>query len=130
MTTAAAPAMRTTTTPTGHVTVVAPADDLTIEDCAALRAALRAAAEGPELLVVDLLDVPSIDAAVVEVLVGAAARCTAAGLRLVVANAGAQPWLALVRAHVPGVVRAHRRTAPPLSELAGLLAPWSASRAG
>ena len=113
---------RITMSATGHVAVVAPSGDLAGEDWHRLEQALREAADGPELLVVDLLDVASVDAAVVGVLVRASARCASAGARLLVANAAAQPWLALTRAHVAGVVKAHRRTGPPLAELLELLA--------
>jgi anti-anti-sigma factor len=123
MTTTEATALRTATSATGRVAVVAPAGDLGVDDCAGLREALRAAAAGAGLLVVDLLDVPSMEAAVVEVLVGASARCADQGVVMVVANAAAQPWKALTSAHVAGVLRAHRRSAPPLSELLELMQP-------
>jgi anti-anti-sigma regulatory factor len=105
----------------GHVAMVTPHGPLGVDDCSALRAALRTAIDGVTLLVVDLLDVPEIDDAVVEVLVGAAGRCAAGDLGFVVANAAAQPWRALTAARVAGVLRLHRRTAPPLSELLDLL---------
>ena len=105
------------------VTLVAPTGDLGVEDCRSLREALRSAADEPGLLVVDLFNVTSIGDAVVQVLVGATARCAANGGRLVVANAGAQPWSALTRVHVAGAIRAHRRATPPLAELLELLLP-------
>jgi hypothetical protein len=40
-----------------------------------------------------------------------------------VANAQDQPWLALTRARVVGVLRTHRRFTPPLAELLQVLAP-------
>jgi anti-anti-sigma regulatory factor len=92
-----------------------------VDDCAELREVLRSTIDGVTLLVVDLLAVPEIDDAVVEVLVGAAARCAAADLGFVVANAAGQPWRALTEARVAGVLRLHRRVAPPLSELLDLL---------
>ena len=114
-------ALRTATSTTGRVRVIAPSGPQGEDQCSELRAALRAAADGAGLLVVDLLDVPTLDDAVVAVLVGATAHCATLGVRLVVANADAQPWVALTQAHVAGVVRAHRRMAPPLSELLELI---------
>ena len=111
----------TTTTPTHRVLVVAPHGDLTADDCPALRAALREATAEATLVVVDLLEVRTLDDAVVQVLVGASARCGAQGVQLVVANADAQPWTALTLARVAGVVRLHRRGTPPLAELLHLI---------
>lgn len=127
----------TMTSPTGRVVVVAPRGDLSLGDCPALRDALRAALPSPPsssvaeslpdgqdgltLLVIDLLDVHVLDAAVVEVLVGASARCAAHGVRFVVANANEQPWQALTRARVAGVLRLHRRGAEPLADLLAVL---------
>jgi len=107
--------------PTGRVLVVAPRGDLAVGDCAELRQALRAPADGVDLLVVDLLDVDDLDEAVVEVLVGTAARCRAAGTRFIVANAGPDPWMALTKARLAGVLKLHRRGTTPLSELLQLL---------
>ena len=124
MTTTTAAGLRTTTSPTGHVAVVAPGAGLGADDCAPLRDALRCSASGGAgLVILDLLDVPTMDACVVDVLVDETVRCAASGVRLVIANAAAQPWLALTRAHVADVVRAHRRAQPPLAELLELLAP-------
>ena len=109
------------TSPTRRVVVLAPRGALRTEDTSALRQALRSAAEDVKLLVVDLLDVPEIDPAVVEVLVGAAARCAVQGVRFVVANADRQPWTELTRARVAGVLKLHRRGAEPLAELLQLL---------
>jgi anti-anti-sigma factor len=109
------------TSPTRSVVVLAPHGDLDVTDCAALRTALREAAGGVRLIVLDLLDVSEMEAAVVEVLVGAAARCAASGVRFVVANADRQPWTVLTQARVSGVLRLHRRGAEPLSELLQLL---------
>jgi anti-anti-sigma factor len=111
----------TMTSPTQRVVVVAPRGALTVVDCHALRTALRAATDEPMLLVVDMLDVPTLDEAVVEVLVGASARCQASGVKFVVANANDQPWAALTRARVAGVLRLHRRGAEPLSDIFALL---------
>ena len=111
----------TTTTPTHRVLVVAPHGDLTADDCVALRAALREATGEATLVVVDLLEVHALDDAVVQVLVGASARCRTAGIDLVVANADAQPWTALTLARLAGVVRSHRRGTPPLAELLHLV---------
>ena len=107
--------------PTRRVIVLAPRGALGIDDCAGLRNALRAATQEAGLVVVDLLDVPEMDDSAVEVLVGASARCMADGLRFVVANAGPQPWLALTRARVAGVLKLHRRGSEPLAELLQLL---------
>ena len=109
------------TSPTGRVLVVAPRGDLTVQDCAELRRALRSAGDGIDLLVVDLLDVEDLDDAVVDVLVGAAARCRATQTRFVVANAGSNPWIVLTRARLAGVLKLHRRGSTPLSELLQLL---------
>jgi anti-anti-sigma factor len=114
-------AISTMTSPTHRVVVVAPHGELAVADGPALREALRAATGGPALVVVDLLDVPSVDDAIVEVLVGASARCGVDGIRFVVANANDQPWIALTRARVAGVVRTHRRGAAPLADLLQLL---------
>ena len=111
----------TMTSPTRRVVVLAPRGTLAVGDCAELRDALRGATQEAGLLVVDLLDVPEIDDAAVEVLVGASARCMANGMRFVVANAGPQPWLALTRARVAGVLRLHQRGTEPLAELLQLL---------
>lgn len=127
----------TMTSPTGRVVVVAPRGQLTLDDCPSLRDALRAALpsppstsvaemlpdgrQGAALLVVDLLDVEHLDACVVEVLVGASTRCAAHGVRFVVANANEQPWQALTRARVAGVLRLHRRGAEPLADLLAVL---------
>jgi anti-anti-sigma regulatory factor len=108
---------------TDRVVVVAPHGALTGDQAPALRRALRGACGDRRLLVLDLIDVPAIDDAVIEVIVGAAARCAAAGTGLVAANAQDQPWLALTRARAAGVVRAHRRSARPLAELLQVLAP-------
>ncbi len=107
--------------PTGRVLVVAPCGDLTIKDAAALRAALRPPGPQVELLVLDLLDVEEVDDAVVEVLVGASARCRATGVSFIVANAGADPWTSLTKARMAGVLKMHRRGTTPLSELLQLL---------
>ena len=107
--------------PTRRVVVLAPHGDQTVSDAPELRQAFAAASADSALLVVDLLDVPSLDDAVVEVMVGAAARCEAKGVRFVVANADAQPWTALTRARLAGVLRLHRRGAEPLAELLQLL---------
>ena len=124
MTIATAAGLRTTTSATGHVAVVAPDASLGADHCAPLREALRAAASGGAgLVILDLLDVPTMDDCVVELLVDETVRCGASGVRVVIANAAAQPWLALTRAHVAGVVRAHRRAQPPLAELLELLTP-------
>jgi len=106
---------------TGRVLVVAAAGDLAAADAPALRAALRTAAEGVDLVVVDLLEVDEMDAAVVEVLVGADARFRAAGVDFIVANAGTAPWAALTRARLAGVLKMHRRGTTPLSELLQVL---------
>jgi anti-anti-sigma factor len=111
----------TMTSPTGRVVVLAPHGDLTVADCRALREQLRGVATAVGLIVVDLRDVDEIDDAIVEVLVGAAARCDARGTRFVIANAGSQPWIALTRARLAGVLRLHRRGAEPLSELLQVL---------
>lgn len=111
----------TVTSPSGRVNVVAPRGPLGAEDAASLRHALRGAMPDDGLLVVDLLDVEVLDDAAVEALVGASARCSEAGVRFVVANAGADAWLALTTARVAGVLRAHRRGTPPLSDLVQLL---------
>ena len=107
--------------PTGRVLVVAPRGELTFRDCAELRQVLRVPADGVDLLVVDLLDVDDVDEAVVEVLVGTAARCRAGGTRFIVANAGSDPWIALTKARLAGVLTLHRRGTTPLSELLQLL---------
>ena len=107
--------------PTGRVLVVAPHGELGIEDCHELRCALRVCDDVVELLVVDLLDVGELDEAIVEVLVGSAARCQAAGARLIVANAGPGPWGSLTKARMAGVLKLHRRGTTPLSELLQLL---------
>ena len=107
--------------PTRRVVVLAPQGDLSVSDAPALRQALATAASEAALLVIDLLDVPSLDEAVVEVMVGASARCAATGVRFVIANADAQPWTALTRARLAGVLRLHRRGAEPLAELLQLL---------
>ena len=109
------------TSPTERVVVVAPRGELAVADGPALRHALRSATGGPALLVVDLLDVPAVDDAIVEVLVGASVRCQVHGVRFVVANANDQPWTALTRARVAGVLRLHRRGAEPLSDIFALL---------
>ena len=127
----------TMTSPTGRVAVVAPRGDLSVGDLPALRDALRTALPSPPsssvaeqlpdgrqgltLLVIDLLDVHVLDEPVVEVLVGASARCQAHGVRFVVANANEQPWQALTRARVAGVLRLHRRGAEPLADLLAVL---------
>jgi anti-anti-sigma factor len=111
----------TMTSPTRRVVVLAPHGDLTVADASGLRQAFAAATSDAALIVVDLLDVPSMDEAVVEVMVGAGARCEAKGVRFVVANADDQPWTALTRARVAGVLRLHRRGAEPLAELLQLL---------
>ncbi len=107
--------------PTGRVLVVAPHGDLSIADCPDLRNALRVTGDPVDLLVVDLLDVGELDEAIVEVLVGSAARCRAAGVRLIVANAGTGPWGELTKARLAGVLKLHRRGTTPLSELLQLL---------
>jgi anti-anti-sigma regulatory factor len=107
--------------PTGRVLVVAPHGSLTVDDCASLRDALRVTTGELDLLVVDLLDVEEIDDAVVEVLVGAAARCRTAGVRFIVANADTDPWTSLTKARLAGVLKMHRRGSTPLSELLQLL---------
>ena len=112
----------TMTSPSGRVNVVAPRGPLGAEDATALRHSLRAAMLADGLLVVDLLEVEVLDDAAVEVLVGASARCTEAGVRLLIANADADAWLALTAARVAGVLRAHRRGTPPLADLVQLLA--------
>ena len=111
----------TMTSPSGRVNVVAPRGPLGPQDATALRRSLRAAMPEGGLLVVDLLDVEVLDDVVVEVLVGASARCTEAGVRFVIANADADAWRALTTARVAGVLRAHRRGTPPLSDLVQLL---------
>ena len=109
------------TSPTRRVAVVAPHGDLGVDDCAALRLALRTATDSAELLVVDLLDATVTEEAPVEVLVGAGARCAARGVRFVVANACTPTWTVLTRARVNGVLRVHRRGTPPLSDLIQLI---------
>ena len=104
-----------------HVCVVAPDGALGAEDVDRLDADLRAAAGTSRLLVVDLIAVPSVDEAVVDLLVETAAGCKAAGTPMVVANAPRQPWKALTEAGLPGVLRLHRRTPQPLSDLVALL---------
>jgi anti-anti-sigma regulatory factor len=112
----------TMTSPSRRVAVLAPIGPLGLDDCSALRAALREAAEdGARLVVLDLLDVTGLQPPVVEVLVGAAARCRALGARFVVANADRQPWTALTHARLAGVLRLHRRGAEPLADLLQLL---------
>ena len=111
----------TTTTPTHRVVVVAPHGDLTAADGPTLRRLLREATAEATLLVVDLLEVHTLDDAVVQVLVGASAMCATSGVQLVVANADSQPWTELTRARVAGVLRLHRRGAAPLTELLHLL---------
>ena len=118
---AAMTSISTMTSPTGRVVVLAPHGDLSVVHCHALREALRAATEHAALLVIDLLDVPTVDDAVVEVLVGASARCRVRDIRFVVANADQQPWTVLTRARVAGVLRLHRRGAEPLAELLQVL---------
>jgi anti-anti-sigma factor len=107
----------TMTSPTHRVVVVAPHGDLAVADVPSVREALRATTGRPALLVVDLIDVPTVDDAIVEVLVGASVRCAEQGIRFVVANANDQPWVALTRARVAGVVRTHRRGAAPLADV-------------
>ncbi len=108
--------------PTGRVLVVAPHGALAVADCHDLREALRVSSGEPvDLLVVDLLDVDDLDESIVEVLVGAAARARAAGVRFIVANAGIAPWTALTKARLAGVLKLHRRGTTPLSELLQLL---------
>ena len=109
------------TSPTGRVLVVAPHGGLTVDECAELRSALRLTGDPLDLMVVDLLDVNALDEAVVEVLVGAAARARAAGVRFIVANADNEPWAALTKARLAGVLKLHRRGTTPLSELLQLL---------
>lgn len=111
----------TMTSPSGRVRVVAPRGPLGPQDATPLRHALRAAMPEKGLLVVDLLDVEVLDDAVVEVLVGASARCSEAGVKIVIANADADAWLSLTTARVAGVLRAHRRGTPPLADLVQLL---------
>jgi anti-anti-sigma regulatory factor len=111
----------TMTSPTRRVVVLAPHGDLSVSDAAGLRQAFAAATSDAALVVVDLLDVPSLDDAIVEVMVGAGARCDAKGVRFVVANADEQPWIALTRARMAGVLRLHRRGGEPLAELLQLL---------
>ena len=107
--------------PTRRVVVLAPQGDLSVSDAPGLRQAFAAATAEAALVVVDLLDVATLDEAIVEVMVGASARCSAAGVRFVIANADAQPWTALTRARLAGVLRLHRRGAEPLAELLQLL---------
>ena len=107
--------------PTGRVLVVAPHGDLSVDSCADLRTALRITGDPIDLVVVDLLDVEAVDEAIVEVLVGAAARARGAGARLIVANADNGPWAALTKARLAGVLKLHRRGTTPLSELLQLL---------
>ena len=103
--------------------MVAPRGELGEQDCAELRERLlRATAPGRRLLVVDLLDVPTVDPCVVTVLVEAGAACTDRGVRLIVANARRQPWMLLTQARLPGVVRLHREAPEPLADLLDLLA--------
>ena len=111
----------TTTSPSRRVVVLAPNGPLGPDDAAPLRQALRDATPEAGLVVVDLLDAPSVDDAVVEVLVGGSVRCAQAGVRFVVANADSDAWVALTTARVAGVLRAHRRGTPPLSDLVQLL---------
>ena len=111
----------TMTSPSRRVTVLAPLGELGVDDCAALRRALREAGADARLVVVDLLDVTYVDAAVVEVLVGAATRSQARGVRFVVANADRQPWAALTEAKLVPALRLHRRGDRPLSDLLQLL---------
>lgn len=113
--------LSTMISPTRRVVVLAPQGDLSLADAPSLREAFAAATADAALVVFDLLDVPSLDEAVVEVMVGASARCSAKGVRFVIANADAQPWKALTRARLAGVLRLHRRGAEPLSELLQLL---------
>ena len=115
-----APGTVTVAARTGRVAVVAPEGHLTEHTCASLRAELREASAGVRLLVVDLLAVPTIDDAIVQVLVGAAARCDAAGASMLVANADRQPWTVLTRARL-SALRLHRRKPQPLSDLLHLL---------
>jgi anti-anti-sigma regulatory factor len=111
----------TMTSPSRRVTVLAPQGDLGVDDCSPLRHALREAGSDARLVVVDLLDVTSLDPAVVEVLVGAATRSEALGVRFVVANADRQPWAALTKAKLVPALRLHRRGDRPLSDLLQLL---------
>lgn len=111
----------TMTSPNRHVVVLAPRGELGLEQGPPLRAALRGAADGARLVVLDLLDVSGVQPPVVEVLVGAAASCAARGVQFVVANADRQPWTALTQARLADVLRVHRRGAEPLAELLQLL---------
>jgi anti-anti-sigma regulatory factor len=107
--------------PTGRVVGVGPRGELTVDDAPALRTALRVPGDQLELLVVDLLEVESIDEAIVEVLVGASARSRVAGRQFIVANAGTEPWASLTKARMAGVLKLHRRGTTPLSELLQVL---------
>jgi anti-anti-sigma factor len=111
----------TMTSPSGRVAVLAPRGGLAVDDCPRLRTALRDVGESMRLVVLDLLDVETMDDAVVAVLVGAAARSAARGGAFVVANAQRQPWAVLTQARAGEALRLHRRGTQPLAELLQLL---------
>jgi anti-anti-sigma regulatory factor len=109
----------------GRIAVIAPVGGLCGPQAPAVRALLRGAGGYQRLVVLDLINVPLIDDALVDVVVGGAARCAAAGTSFVVANAQDQPWEVLRRARLAGVVRVHRRSDQPPPELVQMLAPMT-----
>ena len=98
----------------GRVTVVAPSGELDISTSTALRRALRQAAEGSRLVLLDLHDVTFLDSTILGLCVTFVKRCGRSGITFMVTNASGVPLRAITLTGLSYLLPGDERQPPEL----------------